>query len=235
MKGAFEQLLGKTISAVYCRENESTPNGQVFLIFDDDTHFELYSPTVLHGAGGIDSGGLEKVRNLNFPKGDEWVYSKPIISNSDNEIVNFELSECADNIASFALSTAWKLLKSGKVYPEQLLGLAKAIDALSRMPETTPGVNIEFGISLSGGNDEYHETQYISFIITETSFDYSRGGSVYDKSVGSDSFSEPGFYIEAGGNSDEDCGIDEDYLEELRELVDEYLNLGAEIVVSDDP
>lgn len=43
MKGAFEQLKGKTIQSVIIGQyNAGSPRHQLFLIFDDDTSFEVF-------------------------------------------------------------------------------------------------------------------------------------------------------------------------------------------------
>ena len=42
MRGKFEDIIGKTITDVYCQENSTSPRGQIFLLFDDDTSFEIY-------------------------------------------------------------------------------------------------------------------------------------------------------------------------------------------------
>jgi len=43
MKGAFEQLKGKTIpSIIISQYNAGSPRHQLFLIFDDDTSFEVF-------------------------------------------------------------------------------------------------------------------------------------------------------------------------------------------------
>ena len=70
--------------------------------------------------------------------------------------------------------------------------------------------------------------RYIDFRISESAFEISQGGSVYDKTVGRDSFSEPGWLIEIGGYRSTECE-----LYNLEESIEEYLNLGAEITVSD--
>ncbi len=74
MRGNFEKILGKTISDVYCRVNEGSPPYQIFLIFDDDTYFEIYAYGNLKGAGGIDIGGLDKVLSLNHLKGEGVIF-----------------------------------------------------------------------------------------------------------------------------------------------------------------
>lgn len=60
-------------------------------------------------------------------------------------------------------------------------------------------------------------------------FEIARGGSVYQEGVGSDSFSEPGWLIEAGRSK-----FTEGETDDLVGLVAEYLNLGAEITVADE-
>ena len=69
MRGSFEKIIGKTISGVYTRDNENDPQGQMFLLFDDDTYFEIYGYGSMKGAGGIDKGDLDKVMSLNLPSG----------------------------------------------------------------------------------------------------------------------------------------------------------------------
>jgi hypothetical protein len=71
--------------------------------------------------------------------------------------------------------------------------------------------------------------RYIDFRISEGAFEISKGGSVYDKAVGSDSFSEPGWLVEVGGYRGAECDL---YY--LQDSIDEYWNLGAEISTSDE-
>lgn len=41
---------------------DGNPSSQVFLLFDDDTHYELWTNgPEISGAGGVDSGGIDKV------------------------------------------------------------------------------------------------------------------------------------------------------------------------------
>ncbi|HAA05523.1 MAG TPA: hypothetical protein DCZ69_02100 [Syntrophobacteraceae bacterium] len=37
------KLLGKRIVGIIIKESEGTPKSQLFLLFEDDTHFEFYS------------------------------------------------------------------------------------------------------------------------------------------------------------------------------------------------
>lgn len=60
MKGAFHQLSGKTIKSVIVSENKFPPRSQVFLIFDDNTYYEIYGD-IISGAGRVDTGGEQTV------------------------------------------------------------------------------------------------------------------------------------------------------------------------------
>ncbi len=71
--------------------------------------------------------------------------------------------------------------------------------------------------------------RYIDFRISESEFEILKGGSVYDKAVGGDSFSEPGWVVEVGGYRNAECE-----LHQLEDYIVEYLNLDAEITVSDE-
>ena len=58
---------------------------------------------------------------------------------------------------------------------------------------------------------------------------FSDGGSVYDKAVGSDSFSQPGWLVEVGGYGNTGCD-----LYNLENSIAEYLNLGAKVTINDE-
>ena len=60
MRDAIEQIVGKTISGVVVKKRDTFPRSQVFILFSDNTYYELYGE-VIKGAGGIDRGGLEAV------------------------------------------------------------------------------------------------------------------------------------------------------------------------------
>ena len=84
MKGAFKLLLGKRITGVYVQENESSPRGQIFLVFDDATYFEFYSggsDGVIRGTQGLDKGDIRHVRNLPSPENSIVRFDKSIESN----------------------------------------------------------------------------------------------------------------------------------------------------------
>ena len=57
-----QAMLGKRVADVVWRKNGAgTPGHQFFIVFDDDTHHEIYSDDNFRVAGGVDSGGVEHV------------------------------------------------------------------------------------------------------------------------------------------------------------------------------
>ncbi len=141
----------------------------------------------------------------------------------------FELTDDDYYAIEIAQNVARRFLKDPRITPEQVIGIGNALYALERMPRVTPGSSTEFGIVYRAGTEEYSEMRYINFRISESEFEISRGGSVYDKSVGSDSFSELKWVVEVGGYRDTECE-----LYDIEDSIAEYLNLGAEITVSDE-
>jgi hypothetical protein len=93
---------------------------------------------------------------------------------------------------------------------------------LQKFPASTAGAQVTFGIEYRSGNEDFNEMRYITFEISETSFGISQGGSVYDRHVGSDSFSGPSWLLEIGGYRETECDLNE-----LENSICEYLNLGA--------
>lgn len=141
----------------------------------------------------------------------------------------FELADDDVQAIEIAKNTARRFLKYPQITPQQIIVLGNALYALERLPLVTPGSSSEFGIVYRAGTEEFSEMRYINFRISESAFEISKGGSVYDKAVGSDSFSEPGWVVEAGGYRNAECE-----LYDLEDSIAEYLNLGAEISVSDE-
>ena len=144
----------------------------------------------------------------------------------------FELTAEDEVAIDAAKKVIRHFLQSESITSKDVVGLGKALYALERLPEISAGVSIRFGINYTSGTKEFSEYRYIDFCVSEDSFEIKIGGSVNDKSVGSDSFSDPGWLIEAGGYRDVKMGFST--LSELENLVLEYMNLGAEIVVEDD-
>ena len=62
MKQAVKDIVGKTIQGVVVKEG-SHPRSQLFLLFTDNTYYELYCPdSKIREAGGVNRGGAEEVR-----------------------------------------------------------------------------------------------------------------------------------------------------------------------------
>lgn len=141
----------------------------------------------------------------------------------------FELNDDDYSAIEIAKNTARRFLKDPRITPEQIIGIGKALYALEHLPLVTPDANSEFGIVYRAGDKEFSEMRYITFRISEDTFEISKGGSVYDKAVGSDSFTDQGWLVEVGGYRETECE-----LHELEGAIIEYLNLGAKITVSDE-
>jgi hypothetical protein len=64
MKDAIKEVVGKTVKGVIVTEGEKGPHSQVFLVFSDNTYYELYTSNsmTISGAGGIDKGGMQAAR-----------------------------------------------------------------------------------------------------------------------------------------------------------------------------
>ena len=56
MRDEIRQIIGKTISGVIVKKSDRYPTSQVFLLFSDDTYYELYGDHI-KGSGGVDRGG----------------------------------------------------------------------------------------------------------------------------------------------------------------------------------
>lgn len=145
------------------------------------------------------------------------------------EFVEFKLNDEDYYAINIAKNIARRFLKHPKITPLQVIGLGNALYALDRLPNVTAGACCEFGIVYRRGTEENEEMRYITFRISEYEFEIAKGGSVYDNAVGSDSFSEPGWLIEAGGCRNTECE-----LFAIEDSIEEYLNLGAEIIVNDE-
>jgi hypothetical protein len=107
--------------------------------------------------------------------------------------------------------------------------LGNALYALERLPEVTTGAYTEFGVYYKAEHEDSYVVRGIDFLISEDTFQISIGGSVYDKSVGGDSFSEPGWTVEVGGYRENECN-----LYNLEGEIEGYLNHGAVITVNDE-
>lgn len=146
----------------------------------------------------------------------------------EDEEPDFQIDEDDEGI-QIAKSVGYKLLKHPRIRPYQIIAIGEALLAIERLPMSTPGVNCKFGIRYEAGTPEYNERIYIDFIIRSDLFEISKGGVVYDKSVGSDSYSDDIWIIEAGCRPQRYLNI-----YNLENSINEYLTLGAEISVSNE-
>tara|TARA_R100000664_G_C2652658_1_gene72568 strand:+ start:69 stop:527 length:459 start_codon:yes stop_codon:yes gene_type:complete len=141
----------------------------------------------------------------------------------------FRITEDDKHAIQIANDVAQLFLSNYNLTPKQTVGLGHALYALERMPKVTEGIHCEFGIYYKYGNEDYNESKYYDFGIYEDRFEISIGGSTYDKSVGGDNYSEPGWVIEVGGLNKREAE-----LYNLEDTIHELLNLGAEIKVCDE-
>lgn len=131
-----------------------------------------------------------------------------------------------DHIAiGLAIKTARRLLRDPRSTPGQVIGLGHTLYALERLPLVTPGFEAIFGINYREAFHGYREMRCVEFCISESAFEISRCGSVSGP-AGSDTISEPGWSIELNGFRSA-CELDD-----LDELIENYLALGAEIFVT---
>ena len=133
-----------------------------------------------------------------------------------------EYSEYSDECAiNTAIDVARRLMKVKNIKPKKIIGLANAIYALQRLPQNTPGADIEYSLVIEGSSkypdgSYTDETKYLSFHISDHLFLISRGGYI-DRGAGYDSFSNPGWHFEIDGFREAECN--------LWEVEDEALNM----------
>ena len=140
------------------------------------------------------------------------------------------MDEYSDEYAiSIAIDCAKLFLRNSKISTRQIIGLGNALYALERMPASTPGTFVEFGVAYRvDGNFPETEMHYLNFIISESCFGISRGGSL-NLGYGTDTISKPGWRFEVGGYREAECEL---YMVEDEVL--ELLNCGGEITVHDE-
>lgn len=73
MKGAFDQIVGKRIGGVICRDNTGAPSAQIFLLFDDNTYIEIYdssADSIMCATSSLEKGGREEILMAGSPPGE---------------------------------------------------------------------------------------------------------------------------------------------------------------------
>ncbi len=72
MNTVIKDIVGKTIKGIVVKESvKKNPTSQVFLLFHDDTYYELYCDSVINGAKGINKGGMDAI--INYMPGNEII------------------------------------------------------------------------------------------------------------------------------------------------------------------
>lgn len=141
----------------------------------------------------------------------------------------FDLTEADEQAIEIAQRVARILLARDDVTPRQVIGLGHALLALERLPNITPGCDCSFGVEHRVRDKESGEMRYIEVSISAEAFEISSGGSVYEASVGSDSYSDPHWRVEIDGHAEREAD-----LSEIENEVLERLKLGAQIRVYDE-
>jgi hypothetical protein len=62
MKPEIGLIVGKRIAGVVVKQWDRSPRSQIFLVFDDETSYELYSNAAISGISGLNFGGLNWVK-----------------------------------------------------------------------------------------------------------------------------------------------------------------------------
>jgi hypothetical protein len=113
---------------------------------------------------------------------------------------SFPFTKSDYEAVELALGLARKCLQAPGLEPCDIMGLARAIYALGRLPASTPGVDLTFMASISSDSGSYEWGW--SVCITEDDFRLTSGGSTWSEEYGGDSISGYLYEIETGGHRD---------------------------------
>lgn len=112
----------------------------------------------------------------------------------------FPLKKSDSEWVSELVSFACRLVDSPEVDLDTKDALQKAIKLLENLPKAPSGMDLTFDITQRGGDENSSEMRYWSMSLSSTTFSVSSGGSIYDRSVGSDSFTIFDFLCEVEGH-----------------------------------
>ena len=73
--------------------------------------------------------------------------------------------------------------------PEEVKTIVRAVTALKKLPELTPGFDIQIEVAHRMGGEEFSESYSYLIRLDQQAVEISSSGSQYDPAVGSDSFS----------------------------------------------
>lgn len=142
----------------------------------------------------------------------------------------FELTDDDVRMICIAKNTVRRFLNDPQITGQDVIGLGNALYALERLPLVTPGVLSEFGVVYRNGDEDFSSMRYVNFLISDSAFTVSKGGSDFEKEVGSDNFTDLGWEIGLDGYRSTETKL----LFDLDDYITEYLDFGAEKIVSDD-
>ena len=143
----------------------------------------------------------------------------------------FDLKGEAEASDAFAVQIAnrmcRRLLQAPNLSTQQILGLARALYALERLPDSTSWVWVEFGVCYRTGG-MFDDLHCVDFCITSDTFEIVPY-SLLDHSIGRDAYWDPRWSFDVYGNREADC-----QLSDLEERVIWLLEMGGEIQVDDE-
>lgn len=142
----------------------------------------------------------------------------------------FELTDDDVRMICIAKNTVRRFLNDPQITGQDVIGLGNALYALERLPLVTPGVLSEFEVVYRNGDEDCSSMRYVNFLISDSAFTVSKGGSDCEKEVGSDNFTDLGWEIGLDGYRSTETTL----LFDLEDYITEYLDFGAEKIVSDD-
>jgi len=87
VRGAFDKIVGKRIKGVVIKEAYPSPDAQIFILFADNTYFEIYGGE-MHGAKDVYKGGLDEVKSYMAGKGRGITFERVDESIKDTDISN---------------------------------------------------------------------------------------------------------------------------------------------------
>ena len=170
--------------------------------------------------------GLDHISNkMDSPLSVEGIDIEELVLKKEN---NFRLIDEDYRAIEIAKKIMKKILNHPSVDPKGIVAIGHYLYAIERLPQITAGASTHIEIVYTNGDENFRESKIFTFRITDEEFHIDISGSVYDKSVGSDSISYPSWYIEKDGGRDTECD-----LSTLEQEIDEYLELGAKVSSED--
>ncbi len=126
--------------------------------------------------------------------------------------VRFPISEAELPVVEQVVSLTRELCKLPTIVPGQLVGIARALYAWQKLPCTSPGVSVEYSVSLRSGREDDGDQFFYTFSISDSIFEVGTSLITYH-SQGSNSQSTALWEVEASGyrnfpSDDEQSSLD---------------------------